>query len=93
MQDAAAHGKDISKMKLHECKCPPCFKAGTNLRGQLTCSPTCDLGDCDLKTGACSSGGSGGDEPSFCTSEHVVASFSGKTLCPVGLVQQQGAKV
>lgn len=60
VQDAAAHGKDISKMKLHECKCPPCFKAGTNLRGQLTCSPACDLGSCNLETGACAGAGASG---------------------------------
>ena len=50
-------------MKLHECKCPPCFQAGANLRGQLTCSPACDLGSCNLETGACagaSGTGSGG---------------------------------
>lgn len=56
-------------MKLHECKCPPCFKAGANLRGQLTCSPACDLGSCNLETGACAGAGggsSGGKSQSCC---------------------------
>lgn len=47
-------------MPLHECKCPKCFSQTSNLRGQVTCAPACDLAKCDLATGACSGGGGGG---------------------------------
>jgi hypothetical protein len=60
IQDAAAHGKDIAKMPLHECACPKCFSQSTDLRGRVTCEPACDLDKCDLVTGACSGGGGGG---------------------------------
>jgi hypothetical protein len=89
VQDAAAHGKDIAKMKLHECKCPPCFKAGANLRGQLTCSPACDLGSCNLETGACAGAGGGGSGGgslrvfSRCTAGPAAASRRRRLRLPV----------
>lgn len=47
VKDAAAHGKDISDVKLSECECPPCFKHS----GKNSCEPIGDLSTCDQSSG------------------------------------------
>ncbi len=50
MQTEAKEGKkNLTDVPLHVCTCPPCFTGdGT------TCTPKCDLSQCDEPTGICS---------------------------------------
>jgi hypothetical protein len=50
VQTEAKEGKkNLTDVPLHVCTCPPCFTGdGT------TCTPKCDLSQCDEPTGICS---------------------------------------